>query len=555
MEEEKPQDLLKKIAELLSRDDQDVSIEASEGTEGVTLVNITRRPSGEPTWFTAEDGTTIFDWRDKFDRQKRGMHPPFQFGEKVLVSGFVEPDPDSLYKIHVDADGRLADNFYLATVPQPDPLRDFVGMPLEVIIDIVDERKSEWQISNIQNYDARLLEVVSKPIVNPSRADLEKLQSGKRVVVKGKFLGFGNNETYGEIETEDGRKIRINMPTGKVAFSGGVLECLTLGASSGRDRKLPEDGDHLTIGAFVSRDRQLGVHWCDPCLLTKPSPQREQRYNALRQAVDLQINQIKASISESEYSEARKLIGDSRALELTSSELEKLRGLTQDIPESERPVQTPKDEHNRDGRRHFFVESIDEAYQTRLESMTREEFVRFANSAVKGDRKQTGRKADTSYLFAIAQDFGIDPNTQEELVVSCLESRLGRIRGKPYNHDRDWDDKYNSEQALKYLAGIGAESSATRLFGYLRSFVERKDFHQIGWRNHRDERPETFVFPAVLAISTHIEEMPREVVRREIPYLESLRDYLSGSADEPITVEVLDKTFSHFKKLEAGSQE
>jgi hypothetical protein len=602
MNDQNPNDLIKRLNEALQHEGEEVS--ADVNTEGnMTLINIRRKPSGEATWYTAEDGSMIYEWKDKFPRQERGMNPPFQFGDKLRLSGFVETDSNALYKIHIDADGRVADNFFLASVPQPDPLKEFLGMPLEVIVEVVDERKSEGRLSNVYNYDARFVEIASRPLINPNQEDLENVTPGKRVVVKGKFLGFGDSgersflrnlgypdgsriagvetgritklsitlpdgkteekmveytpndyleeSTYGVIETDEGRKIRVRMPTGMVTFSGGVLECLTGGTSNRRDRKLPEKGDYVTIGAFVSRFKELGVHWCDPCLLNKPSQAREQRYNDLRATIETQIGRIGKSISEGIYADSRKFIGDARALELTRSELESVSALTQSLPESERPVQSPKDEYNPEGRRHFYAEAIDDAYETRLESMTLKEFIDFTKSAISGDKKQIGKHADTSYLFAIAQDFGVDQITREEIAVACLEARLGRIRGKPYNHDTDWDDKYNIDQALKYLAAVGNESSTNRLFSYLKNFVEGGDFHEAGWRDKRGQRPEDFVFAAVEAINGHVRQMPRDIVQRELPYLQHLLSYLSEFADEPVTVDVLDMTVNYIQGMDS----
>lgn len=612
MSNKEQDELMKKLSEALSHDGEEVTVNSQEGADGMQVLNINKRPAGDPTWYTAEDGSMVVDWKEKFDRQQNGQHPPFQFGEKVLISGFVESDPDGAYKLHVDADGRLADNFYIATVPREDPLKDLVGMPLEAIVDVVDERESKWQISNIQNYDARLVEVTSKPVINPTQDQIEALEKSKRVVVKGKFLGFDEspqdrflqslglpkgssisgstsaanmakltislpngdtvektvynppkgyyeNSTSGIVETEDGQRINVRMPTGRINFTGGVLECLTVGKSSGSDRKNPEVGDYVRIGAFVTSKEDLAAHSNDPCLLDEPSEARMEKYSRLRSNIKDKLRKLGRDVSKSnarirkkKLKRARNLIGDLRASELTSDELSKIRRFTSRIPESERSVQTPVEGHNRDGRRHFFAEYIDNAYETRLEGMTKSEFIDFAHSAVTGQRKQTGRHADTSYLFALAQDFGIDKGTRENLITNCIETRLGRIRGKPYEHDRDFDDKYNVEQGLKYLAHVGTESSANKVFDYLRSFVDEGDYHEKGWRDKdRSQLPETFVFPAVEAISSHIEEMPREVVRSQMPYLQQVASYLSEFADEPVTLGVLNRTIDYFNELDS----
>jgi len=534
--------------------------------------------------------------------KKRGVHPPFKFGDKILVSGFVENDPDGLYKVHVDADGRLADNFYLATVPQLDLLQEYSGMPLEVIVDIIDERKSKWQISNIQNYDAKLVEIVSKPLINPTREQIADLEMGKRVVVKGRFVKFGesgkdrflkslgypegtriagecstrreakltlalpdgkevertvyypprdynDNSTLGIVEAEEGRRIGIDMPTGRVSFSGGVLECLTKGSSNANKRKSPEEGDYVRIGAFVNRRGGLSVHGCEPCVLDKPSEKRQRAYSELREKVGGNIEEIETLIGQGRYSDVRELIGHTRTLELTSEELEKTRDVTQSMFESERPVQSLIRDSNREGRRDSYVEYIDRAYEVYLESMTRDEFIEFSRTAVTGDRKQTGKHCDTSYLFFLSDLFGMDTETRESLITDCIKTRLGKIRGKPYNHDRDWDDKYNIDQGLSYLAGVGTESSANRLFSYLRSFVKQGDFYELGWREQdRNQRPEAFLFPVIQAISCHITEIPKDIVERELPYLRHLSEYLRVHADEPVTLDVLNRTIDYVEK-------
>jgi len=55
---EKPDDIIKKIQEALSRDGQEVS--ASHEKHGnADIISINRKPAGESTWYSSPDGSTI----------------------------------------------------------------------------------------------------------------------------------------------------------------------------------------------------------------------------------------------------------------------------------------------------------------------------------------------------------------------------------------------------------------------------------------------------------------------------------------------------------------
>ena len=43
-----------------------------------------------------------------------------------------------------------ADNFFIDSTEPADPLQDYLGMPLEVIVNVINERESNIKISNIQ---------------------------------------------------------------------------------------------------------------------------------------------------------------------------------------------------------------------------------------------------------------------------------------------------------------------------------------------------------------------------------------------------------------------
>jgi len=585
-DENKEGDLLKRLQKALHREGEDVSLEETGG-DNVKVVSIRRKPAGEPTLYMGDD--FVLEWKEKFAREEQGIFPPFRPGEKVTVPGVVEKDPDGLYKIHVDADGRYADNFFIGGVPEPDPLKSHIGMPLDVLVSVGEERKNDYRLSDIWNYDAELVEVVSRPFVNPTPEETEK-SKGKRVIIEGTFLGYeespadtflerlgfpegsrivgeathhsnghssgdlsietpdgktvsrsfeclpegyNKNETAGLVEIDDGRVFSINMSTGKTVFSDGVLENIR--------HKVMLKGDKVRISAYVNDESdELQATWCSPCYLDKPLEQRQNEYDALRSLASSSTESIAQTIDEKKYKTARQLISMLRALELTAEELDNFRELTLSIPKNERPVQSPKSRSNPTGARHFWVESIDDAYETGLESMTKPEFIDFARSAVTGERKQTGKHADTSYLFWIAEDFKVDTETRESLIVDCIESRLSRIRGIPYDHDKHFDDKYNINQAFKYLASIGTETSAQRLFDYMHSFIENREFHEIGWKESRENRPETFLNGVADAIAAYLDKMPDNVLLGNLGKLKEAAAVLETQAEERFTRFTLD---------------
>jgi hypothetical protein len=217
---------LEVIAEVLNRgsETEHVSVESSTAGDGNVMVSFKRVPIPDYAW-NKGDGS-ILDWREKFEREEAGDFPPFKPGEYVRVSGFVQPDPEGLYKVHVDADGRIADNFFVKEVSDPDPLADSVGMPLEVILEVGEERKADFRISDIWNYDAKLAGILSRPLVNPEGEDIEDLQSGKRVIVKGRFKSYGKSSLDRFLEGlgyPEGSRLAGESSTGTITITQKLM--------------------------------------------------------------------------------------------------------------------------------------------------------------------------------------------------------------------------------------------------------------------------------------------------------------------------------------------
>ena len=560
-------EVLQQLTKVLCRgsETEEVTLETGTLPDGKVVTQLKRVPIGDYTQIPG-DGSILY-WKDKFKREAAEDFPPFKPGEHVVVSGFVEPDPKGLYKIHVDADGRIADNFFVAKVPEPDPLVDSLGMSLELLLEVGEERKEDGRISDIWNYDAKLAGIISRPQINLETKDLEGLQSGKRVTVQGEFVGFlgqPEGEWYdkynsGIVKTENGKEIYLDFPTGKITFSGGVLENLV----HQDPRKHPEIGDKIKIAAFITRAKRepkvmvegtdpgvrLAAHWCDPCYLDEPCESRQKKYDLLRSVVDSKVKKVRQYLSKKKYFQARFLIGNLRLSELTVDEIKITRDLVSEMPEKEKPLQIPISDNNPSGKVDPWTKNICKAYKINIEAMTKKGFVYFAREAVTGRLVQTGKKADTSYLYGIAARVGIDKETRESLLLDCIETRWPKIRGNIYNHDIDWDDKYNTEQAFTYLAGLGTKNSAQQMFQYLRSVVEQEEFHEIGWREKQGKHPETFLYPVVSAINACSDEMPSEILIEELPYLRGLVGYLNKHADEPIAVGQIERTIDYIDDL------
>ena len=594
MTENELDNLLNDLSKALSNGDDNISL-TTNNTEDTSFVSIQRKPKKEPTWYVNDLGEIIYEWSEKFEREQKKIFPAFQPGEKIKVSGFVTKEHNGQYKIRVDADGRQADNFFIQKISEPNILQNYNGMSLEVIVEIVQNRKEKFIISNIWNYDVNFVEVIKTPQINPNNEEILKSKPGTRVIVQGEFLGYdtskqeqffedigfpknskitsstyytspsgisntkleiqkpdgseaeynainiskehNNTSTIGRIKTNNRGIIQVNMPTGKTVLSGGNLENL--------ERKLIDVGDVIKIASFVDKDHHLSAHWCDPCTLDTPSESRLGEYSKVRTQAKNSINIIKTSIRTNNYNQARILIGETRTLELTEAELKSIRGLVKKIPEIERPMQSPLTQYNSKGARDYYVTEIDKSYQTKLESMTSEEFVAFTRSAVTGEIKKINRHADTSYLFGIAEDFRIDVKIRESLIIDCIEKRLSKIRGKVYS-SANFDDRYNIEQALKYLSGLGTESSFNKSLAYIKNFVDGGDFNEQGWRDN-PERIEKFLFSAVNALSTNVTTMPLNLLDRELPYLRRLKRELIKNADEPIVVNILERTIGYIE--------
>ena len=457
----------------------------------------------------------IVDWSEKLKRQHEGMFPPFNPNELVRVKGFIEWDKEGL-RFHADSDGRIADNFYLANSVEPEKTKKYHGLPLELIVRILHFKDREPQISNIQNYDAGLIDITSLPLINPTPDEIAS-DSNTQAVIFGEFLGFlesaqdrflkalgfpegtmiqgsssissngitrvhlslsmmdgekksvdvvnppidyNNRETQALIKSEDGRTLIVHMPTGKAEFSGGVIENI--------NGKHPQEGDVIRISTRVMK-KAFWANWCDPCYLLEPSNERLLRYQRLASSIDHDFNRVIGNIDQGNYAVARILLAEVRAKEALEPQLERTYELSQRIPEPQRPVLTSKDEYSRTRDQNYLVKAIDQAYGVRLESMTAMEFTAFTKEALSGEREQTGEESDATYLFRMAPHMGFDKDWIEAM---CLHVINGRIRRMKSKETPTFSDKYILDETIKELFYRKTPNSVTIISDTVRRLQE-----------------------------------------------------------------------------------
>jgi len=425
------------------------------------------------------DPVDAVEWDIKFKRKDK--FPPFDTGELVNITGYLDRDRCGL-KIHIDEYGRVADNFYLKNIIDPENAEKYMGIPFESVVRVLGYRHEKYMISNCQNYDAVIVDITSLPLINPTLDELCRT-SNSHAVIWGEFAGFkesgmdrflksqglpegtnmsgysGNgicgrislvkpdcervsidvsnplsdildNNTGAVIITNEQKEIEISMPTGKIVFSGGELENIK--------NKVPEKGDIVRISARISENKFYAA-WCSPCILEKASEKRYARTVKLLSSIEANLSKIDQYISQHEYKEARNLIAETRTMELTSKQLDMTYELFQRMPELERPVFTSRDEYMGTMTKNYYVKSIDEGYGSRIESMTKDEFIEFAKHALSGEAKKNDVKTDATYLLRIAPDMGFDDACIEEVSRYALEKRIEKVKG----HDMmEFNDDY-----------------------------------------------------------------------------------------------------------------
>lgn len=392
--------------------------------------------------------------------------------------------------------------------------------------------------------------------VNPTCEMLQSLSDKTLVVVEGVFQGFTGkpeHEFYlpyesGNVKTDDGRLIYLDFPTGKIGFSGGVHANL--------EGRPPEPGDRVSITAFVTRAPRLprssgevtveagvrlAAHFDSSCLLTAPEPARRAAYETLRSDVQTRLDNMEKLLYAGEPVEARRLMGATRKLELTRPELDRIDELTSRISLKEHPMFVSRVSYNPQKAPNYWGAGVDLAYGVVVESMNREEFVDFAGKVLRGELRAVGEGADPSYIDPLAKELGLDKQTREQLLRSCIDTRQPRIQGKPYD-PRHLSDICILTQAYDQLSLLGTPSSTQYVIDQIYALAERGEYRKPGWATlPESEWKESMFTVAATALTDNKKKMPREVLVANLPRLKEVLATLQASnADESLVKGDLD---------------
>lgn len=523
--------LLGLLSDALSNEREQHCFGPVEEDGNSNLVSKTIRPPGEARHFTTPEGEFEFEWKDKFARLERGETPPFKGGEIVIVPAVVEHS-DGAYVLRADANRKTADYFHLDPSQDAAALAAHIGLPLDVCVKVKAERPQDERYAGTWHYDAEILGVTKVPRRNPSQREIERLPTAERVVLSGTFYGFGGkhpDEWLPMFETaligfDNGELARIDLPRGRVKFTGGALDNL--------QNKEPSFGDKVVLGAYVSRAKRrpdvdssgfddgtrLAMLSDDPCLLERPSAARWKEYLRQSEVRNAFLDRIQLHVSEGNFRGARRLIGSLRAQEMTGSELDHLEGILAQIPRPERPCQVGRDKYVGTEAPTRLIRKLDGAFESRLEGLSEAEFVAFAREALTGLRNPIQENSYASDLLPAGSELGVSQRSLERLAVECIERRLPSVLNRDYDHEAHWQHVANIQEALRFLARSGTETGAQRVFDYLYRFIEEPE--ALESFDDQDARRENMIFTCALVLGCSLAKVPPQVLGANASELE-----------------------------------
>jgi len=113
--------------------------------------------------------------------------------------------------------------------------------------------------------------------------------------------------------------------------------------------------------------------------------------------------------------------------------------------------------------------------------MTRADFYLFANDwalmKAKGVNPPGKTSHDESYIFRIFRDINAPTEWTARIAIASTYSRLEYFKsrsksGLKYNHDVDWNEKYNLEQSLSYLSSVAMADSVDYMLSVCKEMVD-----------------------------------------------------------------------------------
>lgn len=457
----------------INNEDSQQAFESLQTTTGVAVINLGRRfdYGKEPRLFMDKTGGLV-DWRDRFEREGH----VFNTGERVSVAAFVEVDKDgNIALVADDQDGRMADKFYPAEISSEvkATLERFRGVAIGCVVRVQGLIEWDFQFSDIHEYDVELEPEIVIPSINPTPEQIVNLPRGAKIITEGKVLqvevrdekdklGLTQRNSYIIIETKDGRQLIVPNWSDKLQYNDGVLENL-------RGKSI-QQGETIRITSYVHVDEKgktFHSHYSRPYLV-EPTTQRIDEYRALREQVSTGISRLSKLLEMQNFIDARRTFAELRTYELTQKESNQVIASLAGFSEDERPIY---DGHKR---RMYWAESLDKAYGTLIESMTRREFEAFAREVGTGRRQQTGEHCDSSYAYLIMLANNFDEATMLSVLSETVDERLKRLETVRDERDSSFPESYMLEQSLGYLSGVKHPDATIKILEIVRYAMSHK---------------------------------------------------------------------------------
>lgn len=261
------------------------------------------------------------------------------------------------------------------------------------------------------------------------------------------------------------------------------------------------------------------------------------------------FDEINLAIVSEDWLEARKKISELRTQILEPAELLAIAHKVSLIPETERPVQVPNSSYSKIHSPHMYVGTMNYLFNVQIEAMTKDEFIEFMDKVVTGGFDQEG-PGITFSVHSLAEIFGVDKKTCEDLLVKCINARIPRVIGQDAEHPSVQLQVDNIATAIVQLGLSGTPTSAEALFTKLYEFIDFKLYVPAGGLGATvpKERRAYFLEAVCEAICENKEIIPMEMLKENRDQLADALSKIRKYGDEPNAKKLLHEVLDHIKQ-------
>lgn len=499
-------------------------------TGGYRIIGIDSSPDLEGDFVFGPGGYPEIGFGQKFENGFTGWERGERVRSRYKVVKMKSSDGERIYGLQVAesvvGDIRHADTFLLDNLFNQDmETLGGVGMAeVEAVVEVIEKVNTERQISNMQEYSARIDRLVS--IQKPWNGKIEELKDGQSVLLEGEVISYKQNREY----PYDGAKIVIKIGNGlsvPVKLWNGYLD-IEAGVIDRFDPKGPEAGDMVQINAtYGNPEERYGreekvcffAYFCRSTYLLAPNKMRETAYREQRKKVaDWLISTDKKGSSDLVRKEISRLINScltrDGGLNLTDDEKLSINQLIEGkiTREDEKPLELFDDL--------WGMEDVRRGYGVDVYGMSRKDFYHFCLKVASGEKNMIADGSPDS-PWRILRD-NLNPKECEEILSLAIDKFSERVIGKrtimkesilanpddiadihdkSYGHrignkvvigkkdydpkdlaDPDkvtWEDQYLLEQTLRYYNDCLTTEAARRYLGLVQKMGEKKMFMRV----------------------------------------------------------------------------